>query len=77
MKLIIDIPEDIYKNIVKNGFIYDEDNEIVTYVIKNGTPLPKEIQALQQIRDIVNSPVYIQEDVLKYQMICDVLNDEE
>ena len=39
MKLIIDIPEDIYKDIIENGFIYDEDNEIVTDVIKDGTPL--------------------------------------
>ena len=41
MELVIKIPEDVYKNIIENGFIYDEDNEIVTYVIKNGTPLPK------------------------------------
>lgn len=41
IELIIKIPEDIYKDIIENGFIYDEDNEIVTDVIKNGTPLPK------------------------------------
>lgn len=41
MQIFIDIPEEIYKDIVKNGFIYDEDNEIVTHVIKNGTPLPE------------------------------------
>jgi hypothetical protein len=41
MQIVIDIPEEIYKDIVKNGFIYDEDNEIVTHVIKNGIPLPK------------------------------------
>lgn len=41
MKLIIDIPEDIYKDIIENGFIYDEDNEIVIDVIKNGIPLDK------------------------------------
>jgi len=41
MELVIKIPEDTYKDIIKNGFIYDEDNEIVTYAIKNGTPLPK------------------------------------
>ena len=40
MKLIIDIDEDTYKDIIKNGFIYDEDNEAVTHVIKNGTPIP-------------------------------------
>ena len=41
IELVIKIPEDIYKDIVENGFIYDEDNEIVTDVIKNGIPLPK------------------------------------
>jgi len=41
MQIVIDIPEETYKDIVKNGFIYDEDNEIVTHVIKNGIPFPK------------------------------------
>lgn len=41
MKIVIKIPEDTYKDIIKNGFIYDEDNEVVTHAIKNGTPLPK------------------------------------
>ena len=42
MRLIIDIHEDTYKDIIKNGFIYDEDNEVVTHVIKNGTLIPEE-----------------------------------
>ena len=41
MQIVIKISEDTYKDIVKNGFIYDEDNEVVTHAIKNGTPLPK------------------------------------
>lgn len=41
IELVIKVPEDTYKDIIKNGFIYDEDNEVVTYAIKNGTPLPK------------------------------------
>lgn len=39
MKLIIDIPEEEYKNICENGYIYDEDNEYIAKVIANGTPL--------------------------------------
>ena len=41
IELVIKIPKDTYKDIIKNGFIYDEDNEVITHAIKNGTPLPK------------------------------------
>lgn len=41
IKLVIKIDEEIYKNIIENGFIYDEDNEYVTQSIKKSTPLPK------------------------------------
>ena len=41
MKLIIDIDEDYYKAIWENGYIYDEDNEDIAKIIKDGTPLPK------------------------------------
>lgn len=41
MQIVIDVPEETYQDILKNGFIYDEDNEVVTHAIKNGTPLPK------------------------------------
>ena len=36
------------------------------------------IQALSQISDIkaiINNPIYIQEDVLRYQMICEVVKE--
>ena len=39
IELVIKIPEETYKDIIENGFIYDEDNEVVTHAIKNGTPL--------------------------------------
>ena len=38
MKLIIDIDEDYYKAIWENGYIYDEDNEDIAKIIKDGTP---------------------------------------
>lgn len=41
IKLVIKIDKEIYENIIKNGFIYDEDNEYVTHSIKKSTPLPK------------------------------------
>ena len=40
VQVVIKLPEDTYRDIIKNGFIYDEDNEIVTHVIKNGTLIP-------------------------------------
>ena len=39
IELVIKIPEDIYQDIIENGFIYDVDNEEVTDAIKNGTLL--------------------------------------
>ena len=53
--LVIKMSEDTYKDIIKNGFIYDEDNEVVTHAIKNGTPLPKGHGRLFDERDIVSS----------------------
>ena len=38
MQKVIDVPEETYQDILKNGFMYDEDNEVVTHAIKNGTP---------------------------------------
>lgn len=41
MKIVIDIPEELYRDVVKNRFIYDEDGEVITHAIINSTPLPK------------------------------------
>lgn len=43
MKLIIDIDEDVYKAILENGYIYDEDNEDIAKIIKDGTLLEEKI----------------------------------
>lgn len=37
----------------------------------------KAMEQAQQIKDIINAPVYIQEDVLRYKMICEVINEQE
>jgi hypothetical protein len=34
------------------------------------------MEQAQQIKDIISSPVYIQEDVMRYKMICEVIKDE-
>lgn len=57
MKLIIDIPEDIYEDIIKNGFIYDKDNEVVTYALKNGIPLPKGHGRLIDANKLLKQPL--------------------
>ena len=36
----------------------------------------KALSQINNIKTIINSPVYIQEDVLRYQMICEVVKDE-
>lgn len=41
MKIVIEIYDETYQDIVKNGFIYDEDMEEIGDAIMNGTPLPK------------------------------------
>ena len=41
MKIVIDIPEELYRDVVKNRFIYDEDGEVITHAIINSTPLPE------------------------------------
>ncbi len=42
IEVVIKISEDTYKDIIKNGFIYDEDGEEISHTIINGTPLPKD-----------------------------------
>lgn len=36
----------------------------------------KALEILEEIRKIIESPLYIQEDVIKYQMICEVIKRE-
>ena len=36
----------------------------------------KAMEQAQQIKDIISSPIYIQEDVMRYKMICEVIKDE-
>ena len=35
------------------------------------------LQDIEQIKNIINAPVYIQEDVIRYQMICEVINNDK
>lgn len=41
MQIVIEIDDETYQDVVKNGFIYDEDREAISDAIMNGTPLPK------------------------------------
>ena len=43
MKIVIDITEEIYKDICDNGYIFDEDSEDIAKAIKNGTSVEPEI----------------------------------
>lgn len=57
MQIVINIDEDTYKDIIKNGFIYDEDNKIVSYAIKNSTPLPKGHGRLIDADAVLEEPI--------------------
>lgn len=35
------------------------------------------LHTLEQIKQIINAPVYVQEDVMRYKMICEVMKDDE
>jgi hypothetical protein len=41
MQIVIDIDEELYKTIKKNGYIYEEEVENVALSVIGGTPLPK------------------------------------
>lgn len=41
MQIVIDIDEELYKKIKKNGYIYEEEVESVALSIIGGTKLPK------------------------------------
>lgn len=37
----------------------------------------KALKQIETIKEIINSPLYIQEDVLRYKMICKVFESED
>ena len=41
MQIVINIPEEIHLCIIKDGYFFDNEKNIIRQAIKNGTPLPK------------------------------------
>lgn len=41
VELVIKIPNETYRDVIKNGFIYDEDGEEISHAIISGTVLPE------------------------------------
>ena len=56
MKLIIDIPEDLYKENIR-GTVSDRQCEKILKCVKNGTPLPKGHGDLIDRRGLIKSGV--------------------
>ena len=54
IELVIKIPNETYQDVVKNGFIYDEDGEVISHAIINGTPLPKGHGKLKDENEIID-----------------------
>ncbi len=52
MQIVIDIPEEYYKNLLKNYRFSSEEIPIVSLAIATGTPLPKEHGRLIDVDDI-------------------------
>lgn len=61
---------DLLDNLI--GMIDDNQENDYDEALKIGI---KAIQKLEQIDQIINAPVYIQEDVLRYKMICEVIKE--
>ena len=59
---------DLLDNLI--GMIDDNQENDYDEALKRGI---KAIQKLEQIDQIINAPVYIHEDVLRYKMICEVI----
>lgn len=49
MQIVIDIDEELYKKIKKNGYIYEEEAESVAFSIIGGTVLPEEHGRLKDV----------------------------
>jgi hypothetical protein len=54
MKLIIDIPEEAYKQIMEFGFLENTHGKICYKAIKNGTPIPDNATFGDVIEKITN-----------------------
>ena len=61
---------DLLDNLI--GMIDDNQENDYDEALKTGI---KAIQKLEQIDQIINAPVYIHEDVLRYKMICEVIKE--
>ena len=48
VELVIEIPNETYQDVIKNGFIYAEDSEVISHEIINGTPLDVEETKLKR-----------------------------
>ena len=72
MKLIIDIPEEVYKSIQDNDYCGISNSDMYN-VVKNGTPLPKghgDLISRQAVIDMLNKLIEVEQkqgtDVMNY-----------
>jgi len=54
-EIVIKIPEETYRDVIKNGFIYDEDGEVISHAIIKGTVLPKGHGRLKDEDEIIKA----------------------
>lgn len=51
MKIVIDIPKEIYELCVKDDYFVYKETDIIRQAIKNGTPLDKIRAEIEQIKE--------------------------
>lgn len=67
MKIVIDIPEDVYTRLFNNGTETSfEDRKVIDTAIRLGTPLPKGYDSIKMVTNAEEAKEYpISEDILK------------
>ena len=69
VKVVIEISKEIYQDVVKYGFIYEEDNEDISRAIRKGTSLDSVMAKIADIETYERDGCWVMADVWK------VLND--
>lgn len=57
MQIVINIPEEIYFCIIRDGYFFDNETNIIRQAIKNGTPLPKGHGRLIDADAVLEEPI--------------------
>ena len=76
-KMVIEIPEEIHLCIIRDGYFFDNETNIIRQAIKNGTPLPKGHGDLIDVSELLASekPRGISDEMWKESHIYKLLSN--